>query len=187
MVSDSSRAWLPYKADLHTNRIMFSIILEFANKSLAGSSPSKIIQAWQKGRTCGHIKALILRLPIPTSKEILYWRIVGPTCFAYAGENTAGISYGIIIIIIFIVYIYSNVVNWMMRRTDNKGAFLLSNYVTDYANESPRIGTSKTYLETANQISSGVYALQVVVWMCSMHIVEPLHRGHPCDHIKCSN
>ena len=27
-------------------------------------------------------------LPIHTSKGILYWRLVGPTCFMYAGENT---------------------------------------------------------------------------------------------------
>ena len=27
-------------------------------------------------------------IPIPTSKEILYWRHVGPTCLRYARENT---------------------------------------------------------------------------------------------------
>ena len=26
--------------------------------------------------------------PIPTSKESVYWRLVGPTCLMYAGENT---------------------------------------------------------------------------------------------------
>ena len=31
-------------------------------------------------------------IPIPTSKEILYWRLVGPTCLRHAGENTEMMS-----------------------------------------------------------------------------------------------
>ena len=30
----------------------------------------------------------LLDSPVPTPKKILYWRLVGPTCLIYAGENT---------------------------------------------------------------------------------------------------
>ena len=85
------------------------------------------------------------------------------TCNAHSKQSDAWPHPAVASILSFVYYSCSNVVNWVIRTTGDRGAHHLSNSVTDYANESPRIGIPKTYLETANQVSFGVYALQLMV------------------------
>ena len=54
--------------------------------------------------------------------------------------------------------------NWIIRRDlVDKNAVRLSNYVTDYVNETTIPGIQKMYLQESIQLSSGEYLLQVVV------------------------
>ena len=77
------------------NQVLFietPTMLEFRTAQITVFSPSKIqgtTGGHGLGGACRHIKAFWI-LPIPTSKEFLYWRfvLVGPTFLIYTGENT---------------------------------------------------------------------------------------------------
>ena len=64
------------------------LVLRPKRGSISVFSPSKMTGGSGSGEICGHIKAYGFSL-FPTSKDILYLRLVGPTCFMHHGENNA--------------------------------------------------------------------------------------------------
>ena len=65
--------------------IMYMYVSVFSPSKIQGMTGGSGL-----GEVCGHIKAFGFSL-FPTSKEILYWRLVGPICLMHTRENTVSV------------------------------------------------------------------------------------------------